>query len=601
MIHTPTLTAYKKILLKKGIKTSVKFRNLYIMNRPVMHRAISLITVLIFLAVFAWPLTAEAASGSPDAPKISSCTVKGAAVTIKWKKAAGAKAYRVYLQTGKSKWVYWKKVRKTKANKRKYSNNLKYKLKSSGKRYKVYRQLNPYKVALKSTKKRTYTFKGEPDTTYRLAVRSINGNLRSRKASVKMAKTPDSYQIRYEELSQVKPANVQAVRDYADRLYKENKLDNYVACRFTWDAEARIKGTTRPGWIYYNGAMMEAFLMSDPAAYNSQIRDYYNQNIKYDPASGTASIPKYIKSKLDSVLPAIGMERLLQSGMLSKTETVSYKAALQFVYTQLEKQKTYPEAGNLQAHSQKEDGSLSKLWTKWNIALDGIYMSQVYLIRLADLIDSGEIVIPDKDGNAVSSEDILDDVCSRMMFIMSNLRNMDSGLLYHGYNTDRKEVNGVTWSRGMGWYCMALLEAAEGMNDPDKRAALTSQFASLMESVMRWQDAETFLWYNVTDHREDVKDNKPETSGSAMFAYCLLRGYHDGLLDDEAYREAGLRAFNSMVETRMTDEGLIDTMKSSGVTSDINRYAINKYVVNEAKGIAPLIMASCYVNEDSPR
>ncbi len=404
---------------------------------------------------------------------------------------------------------------------------------------------------------------------------------------------------RYASLAQAAEANVQTVEAYADRLYKDNTLDDYSSCTFTWDAEARTSGKDRPCWIYYSGFMMEAFLMINSDAYNGQVREYYNQNISYNKSAGTASIPKYQHYTLDGVLPAVGMEQLLQSGLLSEDEAAKYKAGLQYVYSQLEKQNVYPEAGNLQAHAQKSDGSTVAGWTRWNIALDGLYMSQVYLIKLADMIDNGTVVILDKNGSPVSAGSIRNDVYSRMMFVMNNMRNKDTGLLYHGYSTDNKDTNGVSWSRAIGWYSMALLEAAEGMTDSNKKAELTRQFASLMDSLLKWQDPESFLWYNVTDHQDDVTDNIPETSGSAMFAYCLLRGYRDGLLNDEAYRDAGLRTFNSIVETRMSDEGLTDTLKSSGVTSDINRYAVNEYVTNEAKGVAPLIMTASVIRESA--
>ena len=88
--------------------------------------------------------------------------------------------------------------------------------------------------------------------------------------------------------------------------------------------------------------------------------------------------------------------------------------------------------------------------------------------------------------------------------------------------------------------------------------------------------------------------NIPESSGSAMFTYCLLRGYHNGLLEDPQYRKTGLEAFNALVEQKLTDDGLTDVYSSSSVTSDKNMYQRNGYVTNEAKGVAPLLLAAKY-------
>ena len=169
----------------------------------------------------------------------------------------------------------------------------------------------------------------------------------------------------------------------------------------------------------------------------------------------------------------------------------------------------------------------------------------------------------------------------------------DSGVLYHGYCVAEKITNGVCWGRGNGWFSMALLEAALNMPD-EKGVILQKYFQTLMDGILKWQDDETFLWYNVIDHREEVTDNIPESSVSAMLSYCLLKGYRTGLLPDEKYHLAGLRGFNAMVSDRIIEGDLIDTMCSSAVTSDINRYAVNGYVDNEAKSIGALLLAIRY-------
>ena len=66
------------------------------------------------------------------------------------------------------------------------------------------------------------------------------------------------------------------------------------------------------------------------------------------------------------------------------------------------------------------------------------------------------------------------------------------------------------------------------------------------------------------------------------------------MLKDEGYRTAGLRAFNALVETKMTEDGLIDIYTSSSVTSDKNLYPRNDYTTNDGKGVGPLILATKY-------
>jgi len=149
--------------------------------------------VMVLTAAFAMPETVNAAAKTktPAKPKFSSVKVNGNDITLKWKKAKYAKYYRVYVQTGDSEWKYWKKVKKTSANKKKYTNKMKYKVKASGKKYKVYKLVNKYKIAVKKTKKLTYTYHGKPGTKYHFILKAINGKKLSKASLTKTATTPE--------------------------------------------------------------------------------------------------------------------------------------------------------------------------------------------------------------------------------------------------------------------------------------------------------------------------------------------------------------------------------------------------------------------------
>ena len=67
-----------------------------------------------------------------------------------------------------------------------------------------------------------------------------------------------------------------------------------------------------------------------------------------------------------------------------------------------------------------------------------------------------------------------------------------------------------------------------------------------------------------------------------------------GLLDDESYRTSGLKAFNALVETRLTDEGLQGILNSAHVMTNLNNYQVSGYKVNDGKGAGPLILAANY-------
>lgn len=404
--------------------------------------------------------------------------------------------------------------------------------------------------------------------------------------------------IEAEKLQQVKQTNIESVKAYADRLYQENISEDYLHASFTWD-----RATRSSNWIYFTGLVYESFLETDFVKYSPEIRAYFNQHINED-----GKIKGYIIGELDSAMLSAVMLRLLNEGNLNAAERELYAKAAQFTYSQLENQTIYPQAGNLWLHSQKSDGSPRDAWGKWNICLDGIYMSQMFIIRLAESIDLGNVTILDKDGNTVTSRQLWDDITARLSFVVDHMRNTKTGLLNHGYCAETGQTNNAVWGRGMGWYTMVLMEAAEKCPDATKKAELTQDFKDIMGDLLPWQDPCTFLWYNVVDGREEyvyekvtesgteMIYNQPETSGSAMFAYCLLKGHKLGLLPEEQYAIAGMRAFNAMAETRLTEEGLTDIYHSSSVTSNKNLYQKNGFTTNDGKGVGPFILAMNYAN-----
>lgn len=396
-----------------------------------------------------------------------------------------------------------------------------------------------------------------------------------------------------EDLGQVKQENVDAVLAYADKLYQDNKNILPLNGGYTWHGEAG-----KPNWVYYTGLVHEGFLTTDFDKYADAVQDFYTAYINED-----GSIQRYAAGTLDAALPAINILTLLSNDTLTAAQRAEYEKAVQFVYSQLENQVTYPEAGGLMMHAQDANGNPHAGWDRWSICLDGVYMSQTFLIRLAEAIDASIITIFNNDGSAVTSEAIWTDVYQRLTFVMENMRDTETGLLYHGYCVAENRTNGIFWSRGLGWFAMILMEAAEKAPDPDQRALLETHYQDLMQAIVTYQDTATSLWYNVTTQKEEVTlqvngeiiANIPESSGSAMFAYCLLRGYRNGILGEDMYL-AGLRAFNALVETKLTEDGLTDICLKSAVHTSANMYQAFGYVANDGKGVGPLILAANYVS-----
>lgn len=372
-------------------------------------------------------------------------------------------------------------------------------------------------------------------------------------------------------------ANVEKVLNYAAQMRDNNTKENgdYASGGFTWDTEGK-----EDSWRYFNGLMMDAFLMTGDQENIAYAEQFYDTNIADD-----GIISDYAEGELDSVEAARGLFDLLDGQNAEK-----YKAAIQYVYTQLENQISYGDCGGNYQHKDS--------WTDWNIGLDGLYMAQPFLMECANAIADEKLTLVDAENNPVAANDIYQAVYNRMEWVATTMKDEATGLYHHGWNVENG--NGHFWSRSLGWYAMAQVDIIEMMPEGTERDTMISQLIPFFDAMLNYQDSETGMWYNVTNRGADLDNNKLETSGSAMMAYALMKAYNNGYVTDAKYGEAGLKAFNGVVESKVSgDEGnytVADIYQKSSVETSDEGYCQNEYVNDEAKGTGALIMAAILAN-----
>lgn len=385
--------------------------------------------------------------------------------------------------------------------------------------------------------------------------------------------------------------NVEIVASYAQQLVNANRKDDddYSKGGFTWDTEGK-----KDSWRYFNGVMMDAFLMLDQGttaktAIGTYVDAFYNSNINDD-----GTIKNYITGELDSVPTALGLFDLLGS-----TNADKYKKAIQYIYTQLEGQTSYEKCGGNYLHKQKKDGTPTDSWSTWNIGLDGLYMAQPFLMECANAIAEGTLTLTDADGEAVTSAAIYEAVYNRFAWVAEKMYDETTGLYHHGWNVSAGKGNGHFWGRGIGWYAVALVDVIE-MMPAGYQDQMISYLTKLFDGMLKYQDAETGMWYNVVNNVA-LSGNKLETSVSAMMAYALMKAYNNGYVTDAKYGQAGLAAFNGVIANKVTTDSegsytVADIYQKSGVGDSDEYYTQNNYVADEAKGVGPLIMAATVAN-----
>lgn len=240
-----------------------------------------------------------------------------------------------------------------------------------------------------------------------------------------------------------------------------------------------------------------------------------------------------------------------------------------------------------------------KLKYPWQVWLDGLYMGAPfyaeYVSRFGPVTD-------------------FDDVAGQFRESQAKLHDAKSGLLFHGFDESRFErwadpATGRSpgfWTRSLGWYAMALVDAWEHFPaGHPARAELASTLSTLSDALLTVRDARSKIWWQVPD-AAGRGGNFLEASGSAMISYAWAKGARLGILDPR-YRELARESFTGLVaelvdwneETRRVT--LRNVCRSAGLGGTPYRYGSYAYyvstdvVADDAHGVGAFLLASAEI------
>lgn len=226
--------------------------------------------------------------------------------------------------------------------------------------------------------------------------------------------------------------------------------------------------------------------------------------------------------------------------------------------------------------------------------LDGLYMVMPFYIKYEKRFNSCRNIA---------------DIVNQFTNVRKNMRDGITGLYYHGYDESRLEawsdsITGVSpnfWGRAEGWFMMALVDVLEEMMGmaAELREELHIMFREAIDGLLRYQDPETGMWYQVIDKGQE-EGNYLETSATLMIAYSILKGCRLSLLDQE-YKQYGVKAFNGTVKKYLISNQnktvLAGICSVAGLGNKPYRdgsfyyYISEKIVSNDPKGVGALLMA----------
>ena len=360
---------------------------------------------------------------------------------------------------------------------------------------------------------------------------------------------------------------------YIDELIEKSTLDVPA-----WNIEKAREGKAA-GWNYIDGcmilALLEIYNATGEKKYYEFADAFIDHRVQEDGTITKYSVEEY---NIDNVNAGKTLFALYALNGKEK-----YRKAIDLIYSQVE---TQPRT---------EEGNF---WHKMiypnQIWLDGLYMAQPFYMQYEVTYNNG--------ANCRDSFE-------QFLHVYDLMKDTRNGLYYHAYDDSRESfwcdpVTGLSdnfWLRALGWYAMALIDTMEVMPESmaQEKEKLGAIYKELIDAMLPYQDKETGMWYQVVN-RGRIKPNYLETSGSAIFAYAIMKSVRLGYLD-ESYFTFGERAFTGICETYLSEENgelqldgicLVAGLGNKEMREGTFDYYMREPIVkNEAKGVAPLILA----------
>lgn len=344
-----------------------------------------------------------------------------------------------------------------------------------------------------------------------------------------------------------------------------------------WNLEA-IREGGESTWNYMDGCMIKAILELYQITKNEEYLKFADDFIDYFVfEDGTIRSYDPTVYNLDNVNAGKTLFDLYKL-----THKEKYRKALDTIYSQLV---NHPRIST--GNFWHKDIYPDQVW------LDGLYMGQPFYMQYELEYNNSQ--------NCMDSYE-------QFINVYKLMREEKNGLYYHAYDESKKmfwcdKVTGLSqcfWLRALGWYAMALIDTMDIMPvqmqpqiDEMKRI-----YKELIDSMLKYQH-ESGMWYQVVNFG-GIEPNYLETSGSAIFAYAIMKSVRLGYLPKE-YFQYGEKAFHGTCERYLSEENgelkLGGICLVAGLGNKENRegtfdyYMREPIVENEAKGVAPLILA----------
>lgn len=334
---------------------------------------------------------------------------------------------------------------------------------------------------------------------------------------------------------------------------------------------------TQEKWNYEQGVMLEAMKKMYEHTTDEQYYNFVKENMdQYINDKGKIRTYPYSDFNLDK----INSGRALLF-VYNKTKELKYKIAADTLRKQI-----------LNQPRTNAGGFWHKKRYPYQMWLDGLFMAEPFYAEYSKMF---------------SEKENLDDIVKQFIVVYENTIDKHTGLLYHAWNENKEQkwANKETgkskhfWGRAMGWYLMAIVDVLDFIPADDvRREKLIDILQNVSEALLKYQDCETGLWYQIIDMPER-EGNYLEASCATMFNYAFAKGANKGYLGCK-FLDIAKNSFNSIVKyhVKVDKNGYVDlynTCSAAGLGGDPYRDGSFEYYIseptrkNDFKGYGPFI------------
>ena len=330
-------------------------------------------------------------------------------------------------------------------------------------------------------------------------------------------------------------------------------------------------------WRYTTGLLTQGFeelwRLTGDERYFAYMADTIGSFVREDGTIHSYDVAEY---NIDHVNPGKQLISLYEI-----TGEARFRKALDLVRSQLE---THPRTS--------EGGFWHKDRYPWQMWLDGLYMGAPFYAQHAATFGEPEAFA---------------DIARQFVLMERHAYDPARRLLMHAWDERREQPwadpgtgrSAHPWGRALGWFAMALVDTLEHLpEDSDEAATLKEILERTAAMILRMQDADTGLWWQVLD-LADRPGNYLEASASSMFVYAFAKGVNRGWLGD-THAAAAVRGYEAILRHFVRIHG-DDTLsldficEVAGLSDERDgsfRYYMSEPVVkNDGKGMGPFLLA----------